>query len=173
MQHQHLQDFRLLLFAAGEADVQIALCVAFIHRQKRHRFLQLLLEVPQADAAAALLLQRRADKGAQRHARHFQRVLEGQENAFLRALIDGHRSNILAVKRDAPPRHLIGGVAGDGIAEGGFARAVRAKEDMGFIRADGKVDPVEDFLFAHLNVQVADGQQFSVFHIAKALSLAD
>ena len=44
---------------------------------------------------------------------------------------------------------------------------------MGFIRADGEVDTVEDFLFAHLNVQVADSQQFSVFHIAKALSLAD
>lgn len=89
LQHQHLQYLGLLLLTAGEAHVQVAVGVALVHIQQGHGVLQLFLEVPQAQAVAGLLLERAADERAQRYAGDLQRVLEGQENALFRALVDG------------------------------------------------------------------------------------
>lgn len=66
---------------------------------------ELFLEVPQAQAVAGLLLERAADERAQRYAGDLQRVLEGQENALFRALVDGELRDVLAVKND-PDRRL-------------------------------------------------------------------
>ena len=81
LQHQHLQNLRLFLLAAGEAHVQVPLGVALVHVQQRHGLLELLFKVPQPQTAAGLLLQRAADKGAEGHTGNLQRILEGQENA--------------------------------------------------------------------------------------------
>ena len=76
LEHEHLQNFGLFLLAAGEAHVQITFGIALVHVQKARGLFELFLEVPQAQAVAGLLLQRRADEGAEGDAGNLQRVLE-------------------------------------------------------------------------------------------------
>ena len=163
-QHQHLENFGLFLFAAGETDVEVALGVGFIHVQQPHGFRQLLFEVPKAQAAAGFLLQCGADEGAQRHARHLQRVLKGEENPLPGALVDGQVRDVLAVEHDAALRHLIGGVAGHGIAQRRLAGAVRPHQHMGFIFTNTQIHAVENFLLLHANVKIIDLQKL-FFHV--------
>ena len=164
LQHQHLQYLGLLLLTAGEAHVQVAVGVALVHIQQGHGVLQLFLEVPQPQAAAGLLLQRRADKGAEGDAGHLQRVLERQEDAALGPLVDGQGGDVLAAEQDAPGGDGIGRAAGDGAAQRGLAGAVGAHEDVGLVAADGQLHTVEDLLALHPGVQVLYGKK-RCFHI--------
>ena len=159
LQHQHLQYLGLLLLTTGEAHVQVAVGVALVHIQQGHGVLQLFLEVPQAQAAAGLLLQRRADEGAEGDAGDLQRVLEGQKNAASGTLVDGKLGDVLAVEQDAADGDGIGGAAGDGAAKGGLAGAVGAHQDVGLPCADGEVHAAEDLLALDAGVQVFYGKK--------------
>ena len=159
LEHQHLQNFGLFLLAAGEADVQITLGIALVHMQKRHGLLELFLKVPQPQTVAGLLLERAADERAQRHARNLQRILEGEENAFFRPLVNGELRDVLAVKNDRTASYAVGRVAGDGVAERRLAGAVRSHENMGLVLTDGQIHAVQDLLFLDPHVQVTDLQK--------------
>ena len=113
---------------------------------------------------AAPLLQSAADKSAERHTRHLQRVLERQENAFFCPFVDGQGGNVFPLKENLPRGNLIGGVASDGVAQGGFPGAVGAHEHMGFIRADLQIHSVKNFFFFHSHMQVFHFQQRVLFH---------
>ena len=126
LQHQHLQDLRLLLFAAGEAHVQIPLGIGLVHIQKLHRFIQLFLKIPQTEPLSCLLLQRTADKGTQGHAGHLQRVLEGKKNALFRPLVDRKVGDVLPLEKDLSRGDDIRRVSGDSVAESGFSGTVWA-----------------------------------------------
>ena len=152
--HEHLQNFGLFLLAAGKAHVQITFGIALVHVQKGHGLFEPFLEVPQAQAVAGLLLERAADERAQRYAGDLQRVLEGQENALFRALVDGELRDVLAVKNDRTAGYAVGRIAGDGIAQRRLAGAVGAHQHMGLILSYGQIHTVENFLFLDPHVQV-------------------
>ena len=95
-------------------------------------------------------------KALQRHARHLQRVLEGEEDAAFSALIDRQGGDVLAVKYDAAARHGVDRIAGDGVAERGFSRAVRPHENVRLVAPDREVNAVKDLLFPRADVQAID-----------------
>ena len=105
------------------------------------------------------MLQRAADKGAEGHAGNLQRVLEGQEDALFRPLIHRKRCDILAVKQDGAGGDAVRRIAGDGIAQRGFAGAVGPHEHMGLVMPHGQVHAVKDFLFLHPDMQVLNFQK--------------
>ena len=90
------------------------------------------------------------------HARHLQRVLEGEEDAAFSALVDRQGGDVLAVKYDAAARHGVDRIAGDGVAERGFSRAVRPHENVRLVAPDREVNAVKDLLFPHADVQAID-----------------
>ena len=162
LEHEHLQDLRFLFLTAGKAHIQVALSIGSVHRQQLHRLGKILLEVPEADALAGLLLERTADKRAERHAGHLERILKRQKNTPLRALVDRQPCDILAVKDDLSGRDRVLRIAGDRIAERGLAGAVRPHEHMRLILADGQVHAVQDLFLARTHVQAADFKQVAV-----------
>ena len=159
LEHEHLQNFGLFLLAAGKAHVQVTLGIALVHMQKRHGLLELFLKVPQPQTVAGLLLERAADERAQRYAGDLQRILEGEENAFFRPLVDGERGDILTVEQNRACGDAVGRIAGDGVAERRLAGAVRSHENMGLVLTDGQIHAVQDLLFLDPHVQVTDLQK--------------
>ena len=111
-------------------------------------------DVGDAETLAGLLLERAADERAQRYAGDLQWVLEGQENALFRALVDGELRDVLAVKNDRTAGYAVGRIAGDGIAQRRLAGAVGAHQHMGLILSHGQIHTVENFLFLDPHVQV-------------------
>ena len=164
-EHQHLEYLRLFLFAAGETDVQVALGIVCVHMQKLHRLCKLLLKVPQSQALAGLLLKRAADKGAERHSRHFERVLERKEYALVRSHVYRQLGYILAVEYYFAGGHGVLGVAGNGIAQRGFARAVWPHEDVSLILADRQINAVEYLFVLNADVKVLYFKQIFLTHI--------
>ena len=132
--------------------------------QQRHGFRQPLFIVPQPQPAAGFLFQSAADKGAEADARHLQRILEGQENTLFRPLVYGHGRNVLPLEENSAAGHGIGGVAGNGIAQGGFAGTVGTHEHVGLVPAQGQIDAVENFLLIHIDVKIFNLQQCIFFH---------
>ena len=88
--------------------------------------------------------------------------LEGQENALFCALVDRQLRNVLAVKDDLAGRDRILRIAGDRIAERGFAGAVRPHEHVRLVFADGQIHTVQDLLVACAHVQATDFKQVAV-----------
>src|SRR5438046_3100889 len=93
LQHRELEDLDPLLLAAGEALVEITGGELAGHLQPVHRREQLLAELGDLDrvvltACARLAdgVDRAAQKVRHRHAGNGVRILEGQEEAALRAL---------------------------------------------------------------------------------------
>ena len=119
LEHRHLQDLDALLLAAREAVVQIAAGHLLRHLEHLHRRRQVLAELGDLDRvvlAAGPGLADRVDRGAKeaRHgdARDRMRVLEGEEEAALRALVRPHVDDALAVHENVAAGDLVGGVAG-------------------------------------------------------------
>ena len=123
--------------------------------QKGHGLAQLLAEIPRLNAHAPLLLQSSFKEAAQANAGHLQGVLEGQEHACLRTLINRQFSNIFTVENNAATGDGVFGVAHQSIAQGGFTGAVGAHEHMGFAGFNIKIDAVQDLLVFHINLQIA------------------
>ena len=116
------------------------------------------------------LLQRASYKGAERHARHLQRVLEGEEYAALGALVHGKRGYVRAVENDAAACDGIFGIARDGIAQRGLACAVRPHEHVRLIRAESKINAAQYLLFTGADVKVLYFKQFFLFHCFRPFS---
>ena len=94
LEHRHLEDLDALLLAAREAVVDVARRELARDLELVHRGQQLVAELGDRDRvvlAARLRLADRVDRAAQEvrhgHARDRVRVLEGEEEAALRALV--------------------------------------------------------------------------------------
>ena len=102
----------------------------------------------------------RADRLAQEvrhaHARDGGRVLEGQEQAGLGALVRRQAEDALPVQQDIAPGDLVVRVAGDGVGQRALAGAVRPHQRVHFALADGQVDALQDRLAFDGDVQVFD-----------------
>ena len=81
-------------------------------------------------------------------------IKDGQEIALFRALVDGERRDVLAVKNDRTAGYAVGRIAGDGIAQRRLAGAVGAHQHMGLILSHGQIHTVENFFFLDPHVQV-------------------
>ena len=105
LEHRHLQHLGALLLAAGEALVHVARGERLVHLQQLH-----LLDVSSlAELASASCSVPRtarvaaAQEVAQADARDRDRVLEGQEEARLGALVRGQRQDVLALEAGRCP----------------------------------------------------------------------
>ena len=140
-EHRHLEDLDALLLAAGEAVVQVAPGHLLRHLELLHRSGELLAELGDLHRvvlAAVRGLAHRVDRGAQeagdRHARNGVRVLEGEEEAALRALVRPQLQDRLAVEEDVALGDLVRRVAHERVGEGRLAGPVRAHDRVHLVR---------------------------------------
>ena len=167
LQERHLQDLDALLLAAGEAVVQVARRELARHLQPLHRGEDLgaeLLDRDRVVLAAVPRLADRVDRAPQearhRHARDRVRVLEGEEEALLRALVGAGLDDVLAVEQDLALGDLVGRVAHQRVGERRLAGAVRAHDRVLLVQVDGEVDTLDDLgAVLERDVQVLDLQK--------------
>ena len=164
LQHRHLQDLDALLLAAGEAVVQIP-------RRELARDLELLHRRQQVGAelgnrnrivlAAARRLAVRVDRAPQ-EARHGDagdrvRVLEGEEEAALRALVRAELGQVLAVEEDLTLGDLVRRMAHERVRERRLSGAVRAHDGVLLPEIDLEVDTLDDLgAVLQSDVQIPD-----------------
>ena len=98
----------------------------------------------QAEGAAPLV-DGEAEEVRVRHARDLDRVLEGEEDALLRAVLRLEVQQVLsiAILRGAA-RHLVRRVAHEHLGEGALARAVRPHDRVHLAALHLEVDALED-----------------------------
>ena len=106
-EHQQLQDLAALLLTAREADIQIALCIAWVDLQLRHHRIQLLAKRHELHTLARNHLTRRADHILHRDPRNLLRRLEREEKTAPRTLERAQLGNILPLEDETAARHLI------------------------------------------------------------------
>ena len=151
LQHCHLQDLDPLLLAAREAVVEIARRELARDLEPVHLREDLLAELGNRDRivlAAVLRLADRVDRAAQeardRHAGDGVRVLEREEEAALGALVCLELEDALAVEQDVALGDPVGGMAHEGIREGGLPGAVRPHDGVHLVRVHCQVDALDD-----------------------------
>ena len=87
------------------------------------------------------------------------RVLEGQEHAGLAAHVGRPAGDVLALEQDPARRHLVGGVAEQGVGQRRLARAVGPHQGVHLAGADDQVDALEDLGAFDGHVEVLDLEQ--------------
>ena len=88
------------------------------------------------------------------------RVLEGEEEAPLRALVGPELGDVVAVEQDLALGDLVGRMAHQRVGERRLARAVRAHDRVLLVRVDRQVDALDDLgAVLERDVQVLDLQQ--------------
>ena len=167
LQQRQLQQLHPLLLAAGEAVVEVAAGEVFGDVGQRHRLLGDLGEVFDLDLVLAARLAVGVDDHPQvladRDAGDRDRVLEGHEEAGLRAHVGVGLGDVLALEGDRALGHLERGVAHDRVGQGRLARAVRPHQRVDLALLDVEVEAAEDLLVLDAHVQVAY-LQLSQFH---------
>ena len=161
LEQQQLQHFELLLFAAREANAQLAVEVGGVEVEFCAQFLGVLAELLALKVQAFAARGRCAQEARQRNAGNLDGRLEAQEHACMAALVGRKRSNVLAVEHDGASGHVVRGIAHYDMAKGGFAGAVRAHEHVGFALSDAQVDAVQNLPFVDRRGEAADAQQLS------------
>ena len=162
LQKRHLQNFRALLFAAREADVNRALQHLDIDVELGAFFLDQLHEGGNVDFSFSAPLfdgvERRAQERETRDARDFHRILEGQEHALSGALVGRQLQDAFAIPQDIAVRHFVAGAASKHVGKRGFTRPVRAHDGVHFSSRNFEGQPLEDrlVLVRELHVQVFD-----------------
>jgi hypothetical protein len=175
-QDRHLEHLQALLLAPGEALVHVSRGDRLVHLEQRHLLADELAELAHRDPApegvGGIDVRVRAEAGAAgvdrrpQEARHRQagdrhRVLEGEEHAEPRALVDGELKQVVTL-----PEHLarlddVGGMAHERVRQGGLARAVGAHDGVDLAVADGQLDPLQDLMLRirdRGDVQVVDDE---------------
>ena len=160
-EHQQLQNLALLLLAAGEAHIQIAVGIALIHAQSFHLLGQLLTERKHFDGLAGNGVLGRAQEILQRDAGDLFGGLEREEHAQLCPHIGRLVGHILTLENDLAAGNGITGVAHQGAHQGGFTSTVVAHQNMGLTGINGQVQTVQKhfLLLAYGNLQIFDFQQ--------------
>ena len=149
-----LQHFRALLLTAGEAFVHGTGGELRVHLEPLHGFGQFLRPRTDGRRLAVHFGFGGAQEVGHGHARHFDRVLHGQEDARLGSLVRGHLEDVLAVEQHLAGVDDVLRVAGQRVCQGGFAGTVGAHDGMGFTGVDGQVHAFEDRLDAVLGFDV-------------------
>ena len=155
-EHRHLQDLRALLLAAGEAVVEVARGERSVDVEQLDRVLQLGAELLHLDRLLALGVDRHAQEVRDRDAGDRDRVLEGEEQARLGALVRLGLGDVLALEGDRALGDLVGGVPEQGVRERRLARAVGAHQRVDLAARDVEVDAPEDLALLDAHVQVSD-----------------
>ena len=160
-----LHDLVALLLTTGEALVHGAVCKGLIDGQLLAGLGELLVPLAQLRSLATDSGHGGAHELRHLHARHLSRVLHGKEKTSAGALIDFHLEDVLAVEKHLALGHLVLGVAGDNVGQGGLAGAVGAHDRVGLTGVDGEVDTLEDrrgltvlLVWEHLRVEILDFQ---------------
>ena len=158
----HLEDLEALLLTAGEAGVDVALGEGGVHPQVLHGLVDLADPLAHLGGLAVDGGLGRAQEVGHGDAGDLDGVLHGQEEAGPGSLVHAHLQQVDAVEEDLAVGDLIVGVTGDGVGQGGLARAVGAHDGVDLVGVDGQVDALEDGLGAviggHLDVKVLDLQ---------------
>ena len=172
LQHGELEDFSPFHFAAGEAVVDVAAGEFGIHFELFHFRFQFLAEFAHGDELFAFFAIGAADVGGgmAEEVGHFHtgdghRALEGRGRFRGGQLIGFHFQHIVRFtvgvdELDFAFGDVVAGMAGDGVAEGAFAGAVRTHESVNFAAAELEVQAFEDGLAVNGNVQVGDAKGF-------------
>jgi hypothetical protein len=181
LQHRHLQDLDPLLLAAREAVVQVArrelardLEAVHLGEERRPELLDGDRVVDAARARLADGVDGRAQEVGHGHAGDRVRVLEGEEEPALRALVGGRLGDVLAVEADPAAGDPVGRVAGDRVGERRLARAVRAHDRVHLVRVDREVDAADDLCAVlERDAQIGELQQGHAHMVAHACPRPD
>ena len=159
-QQFELQHFGALLFTAGEAFVHGTGGELRVHLEALHGCGQVLGPLANTGSLAVDFGLGGAQEVGHGHARYFDRVLHGQEQAGLGALVRSHLEDVLAVEEGLAGVDHVLGVAGQRVGESGLAGTVGAHDGVGFAGVDGQGGTLQDRLDAFLgfdvDVQVLD-----------------
>ena len=157
-EHRHLKDLGALLLAAGEAVVEMPGGERAIDVQQLDRVLELGAELLDLDRLLALGVDRHAQEVGDRHAGDRDRVLEGEEQACLGAVVRLGLGDVLAFEGDRALGDLVGGVAEQGVGHRRLAGAVGPHQGVDLAPADVEVDAPEDLALLDAHMQVSDLQ---------------
>lgn len=173
LQHGHLEDFVLLLFAAREAFVHGTarqLAVEFHHLSLlAHQFQELARrERRQAEVLAA------AGHGelhevSHAHPRYLHRVLEPEEYPRTGTLLDIHLQQVLSVILRRTGRHFETRAAGYHRSERALAGTVRSHDGVYFAGIHREVDAAQYLLALYRGMEASNRQY--VFHTSIVVSI--
>ena len=146
LQHRHLENLVPLLLPTGEAVVHMALGERGIHLEHLHALGEVVCEVEDVELFA--LRHVRLNGGAQevgdRDARNLHRVLEGQEDTGLGALVGLQVEEVLAAELDAARSRLVTGMTRDDLGQRALAGAVGTHDRVDLTLTDGQVNAIQD-----------------------------
>jgi hypothetical protein len=173
LQHGHLENLITLLLAAGEAFVDGTLEQVVLEFEELHL---LLHEREEFDGVHFLLAAMLADfvvggleeVGAV-HAGNLDGILEGEEDAFARALLGIECEQILAAVDDLAGGDVVTVAARKDAGERALAAAVGTHDGVNFAGADGEVDAFEDLAAFDAGTQVLDGENGLGGHVVNVL----
>jgi hypothetical protein len=173
LEYGHLKDLVALFFAAGETFVDRAMqqfvrdlhhLELLAHQLEKLHGVQLLFT-----AHLALRIERGAQKVGVIDAGNFHRVLKRQKHAGRRALFRIQREQVDAVVDHRAGGDFVTVAAGEHVAQGRFAGAVRPHDGVDFARIHGKAEALENFLALNADVQVFDCQHAHYFDPTTAM----
>ncbi len=156
LEHGHLEDLVALLLAAGEALVEIAAGEGGVHVEALHPLRESHPDLEHGHLGAPAGRHGLAEELRDGHAGDLLGVLEGEEHPRPGPGIGRPGRDVLALEQDPALGDPVAGVAGEGVGEGGLARAVGAHEGVQLARAHDEVDAAEDLVALDLHVQVLD-----------------
>ena len=131
LEHEKLQDFRLLLFSSGKACVQIPVLIGAVKIQYLHIRCKILAVLRKLNLLTGFLHYRVPYKGRYRNPGDLKRILERHEHPGLCPFIRAFVLYIEAVEIYASGGDLISRISHQCISECRFARAIGAHQHMG------------------------------------------
>jgi hypothetical protein len=141
LQHGELQDLVALLLAAREAVVHRALRETGSISSISIFSTSMSWKSKMSISSPPLGVERRAHEVGDRDAGDLDRVLEGQEDARVGALVRLHVQDALAAEEDVAVGHLVRRMAGDHLGERALARAVRTHDRVDLALVHLQVHP--------------------------------
>ena len=159
LEHRHLEDLVALLLPAGEALVQVALAEGGVHAQPLH---PLEHRHPHLEHRPVV-----ADAGRQGLAQELETGTPGISSGYWKARnmpglgphVGRPGGDVLAPEPDRAARHLVGGVAEQGVGQRRLARAVGAHQGVELALAHDQVDARRISVSVDGDVEVLDLEQ--------------
>ena len=158
-----MQDLVALLLAAGEAHVDAAaqhvLLDAESGRDLAHALEKLWRRKLRLSAFLALRVERRAQERHGGDAGNLQRILKGEKKTPRGALVRIQREDIRAVEQHLALGDGVTRLAGEDISERRLAGPVRTHDGVHGTWLDRQIEPVENPLAVHLDVEILDFEE--------------
>ena len=160
LQHGHLQNLVALLLAAREALVDRARHQARVHLDDLRALGEQVFELQRVEfllaAVLALLVVGEPQELRVRHARHLDRVLEGEKDALTRALVRREFEQIPPLEQHLALRHLVGRVPGEHLRQRGLPRAVRPHDGVNLALVNRQVDTAKNLFAFNRRMQISN-----------------